>query len=96
MQDHLSEHLTLTDIADYVHLHPNYLCTLFKNYTGQTVFENLTQIRIHHAANLLRLEAIPISQVATECGFESVSFFTQKFKQLIGMTPKKYSRQFRG
>ena len=32
---------------------------------------------------------------AAACGFESVGFFTKKFKALMGISPKAYSLQYR-
>ena len=94
MDAHYADKLTLQDIADQVHLHPNYLCALFRKYTGQTIFEHLNQIRVEKAAKLLRTDDQSISQVAELCGFDSTSFFSRKFKQIMGTTPKAYSKQF--
>lgn len=91
MNQHYANHLTLQEIADQVHLHPNYLCAMFKDYTGQTVFQHLTRIRIEKAAELLRSTDISVSETASACGFESLSFFTKKFKLIIGIAPKEYS-----
>ena len=93
MESHCTEHLTLKQIADHVHLHPNYLCALFKDYTGQTVFQHLIRIRIEKAANLLRRGNITVSQVAIACGFDSAGFFSEKFKSFMGISPKEYSMQ---
>lgn len=91
MNVHYAEHMTLESIAQQVHLHPNYLCALFKDYTGQTVFNHLIRIRIENAAHLLRTENISVSSAAAACGFESTGFFTKKFKAIYGVTPKQYS-----
>lgn len=87
-------HLTLQEIAQQVHLHPNYLCARFKCVTGQTVFQHLTQLRLEEAARLLRTTRKSISQIAAECGFESTGFFTRKFKAFMGITPKTYSLNY--
>ena len=52
-----SEKITLEGLARLVHLHPNYLCKLFKTYTGQTAFQQLMRIRLEKAAALLRIAA---------------------------------------
>lgn len=95
MSEHYAEHLSLRDIAGQVHLHPNYLCALFKDYTGKTVFAQLTGIRVEMAAELLRSRDISVSAAAAACGFESPGFFTRKFKEIMGVTPKQYSLQYR-
>ena len=84
--------LTLADIAQVCHLHPNYLCAVFKEYTGLTVFEYLTHYRVETAAALLKKENLSVSKVAELVGFHSESLFFQKFKAIMGMTPGAYSR----
>lgn len=94
MSAHLHEHLTLEDIAGQVHLHPNYLCALFKDYTGQTVFQHLIRMRIDRAAELFRTRSISVADAAAACGFENPGFFAKKFKALMGISPKAYSQQY--
>ena len=90
MREHYAQRITLEQLARLVHLHPNYLCSLFKTYTGQTAFQLLIHIRLENAAALLERGRLSVSQVAILCGFESVSFFSRKFKQIMGCTPKDY------
>lgn len=91
MSVHLGEHLTLEEISRQAHLHPNYLCALFKEYTGQTVFQHLIRMRIDKAAELLREPGVSVAEVAAACGFESPGFFGKKFNAVMGCTPKAYS-----
>lgn len=84
--------IDLQTLADEVHLHPNYLCALFKAYTGETVFEHLTRIRVESAAYLLRENDIPINKAAELSGFNTESLFYQKFKQIMGVTPSAYKK----
>lgn len=93
IHNHYREKLTLEQIANYTHLHPNYLCALFKKYTGESVFDYLTHLRVETAANLLCREDLPVSKIAALSGFPSESLFYQKFKLLMGTTPKAYQKQ---
>lgn len=94
LEENFTEKITLEMIADHVHLHPNYLCALFKNFTGQSIFQHLIQLRIENAARILRKEHISISETALRCGFESISFFTRKFKAHMGVTPREYAKRY--
>ena len=93
MNHNYSQRITLQEIAAQAHLHRNYLCALFKEYTGQTVFQHLTQIRVEAAAKLLRTQSLSVSRIASMCGFESTSFFSKKFKAIMGTSPKEYNMQ---
>lgn len=92
IHNHYFEKLTLDTLGEKCHLHPNYLCAVFKTYTGQTVFAYLNRYRIEVATELLRKERLPISKVAELTGFHSESLFYQKFKEHTGMTPKAYGK----
>jgi YesN/AraC family two-component response regulator len=85
--------ITLRVLADKCHLHPNYLCSVFKSYTGQTVFEYLNRYRIEIARDLLRQEDLSVSRIAELTGFHSESLFYQKFKEFTGTTPLAYRKQ---
>ena len=95
MEENYSGHLTLQQLAEQVHLHPNYLCALFKKQTGQTVFQALLRVRIEKAAELLRKETLTVQQTAELCGFESACFFSKKFKEYWGVSPKEYQKKMR-
>ena len=88
-----TEKVTLEQIANYCHLHPSYLCEVFKKYTGQSVFDYLTKVRVESAAGFLSREDLPVSKVAELSGFHSECFFYKKFKAIMGMTPKAYQKQ---
>lgn len=92
MQENLQRKLTLQEIADHVHLHPNYLCKIFKTNTSQSVFDCLTQLRISKAKELLRDDSLSIAQVGELSGFHSMEFFSRKFKAVTGMTPTQYRK----
>lgn len=94
IRKHYSEKVTLQELADHVHLHPNYLCALFKEQTGKTVFDYLDRYRIRRAARLLSSTSLPVSRIAENCGFGSVSFFSRKFRALLGMSPLQYRKLY--
>ena len=94
IQKHYAEKISLSELAEQAHLHSNYLCALFKELTGITIFEHLTRYRINRAARILRSNRTPIHQVAEMCGFLSASFFCRKFTECYAMTPSAYRKNF--
>ena len=85
--------LTLEQIAQHVHLHPNYLCDVFKKQTGHTVMEHLAITRVDAAKFLLRRDSLPMSRVAELAGFSSERAFYRQFRKFAGLTPKAYQKQ---
>ncbi|MBO4672764.1 MAG: helix-turn-helix domain-containing protein [Bacteroidaceae bacterium] len=58
--------------------------------TGQTPTEFARMVRLHAAAEMLRTDGIPVSEVATRSGFSSPSYFTKCFKEAFGVLPGEY------
>ena len=91
---HYAQPITLAQLADHVHLHPNYVCAVFKKATGISFFEHLSRYRINRAARFLRSTKDPVNEIAERCGFHSASFFCRKFAQYYGMSPSAYRKNF--
>lgn len=92
LHNHHIRKITIPMVAEYCHLHPNYLSAVFRQYTGVSIVEYLTRIRIESAQRLLK-EDLPISKVAELSGFHSECLFYRKFKDHTGMTPMAYRKQ---
>lgn len=95
MEEHYGEKITLSEIADIVHLTPNYLCFCFKTHTGSSPFTVLNNIRIRKAVAYLENTDEKILKISSLCGFESISFFIKKFKEIMGVSPSEYRKQRR-
>ncbi len=87
-----SEDLSVRDIAVTVYLSPNYLSTVFKEETGITIIEYLTQIRMDAAQEMLREGDVRIQEVARAIGYNNVQSFIRFFKKAYRMTPVEYRR----
>ena len=67
---------------------------LFKAKTGMTVMEYLQQLRLCHAAFLLRSTTSSISEIAGQCGYEDSNYFSTVFHKKMNMTASAYRRCF--
>lgn len=93
IEEHYSEPVTLQQLADTVSCNSQYLCRFFKEITGISPIQYLINCRIEHACTLLTDTTSSILEISMDCGFENVSYFIRKFKQLKGCTPKEYRKQ---
>lgn len=89
---HLSEKLSLTQLAGQYFVNPSYLSTLFKKEMGVTVSSYINQQRIRLAVRLFNMGHTGIQEVAAQCGIDDVSYFRKLFKKNIGMSPSDYVR----
>ncbi len=62
----------------------------FKKCYGYSPLMYIKKVRIDNAKLLLRSGYYSVSDVATNCGFDSISYFSYEFKRLTGITPKEY------
>lgn len=90
ISEHFNSPITLDEVAEYVHLHPSYFSTLFKNSTGSSFKEYLNMVRIEESKRLLANTDYSIIDIAVATGFEDQSYFSKVFKKYTGLTPKQY------
>ncbi|NEQ66650.1 MAG: helix-turn-helix transcriptional regulator [Symploca sp. SIO2D2] len=87
---HLSQEVTLGDLAQQVDMSQFHFGRLFKQSLGISPYQYLLEQRIERAKQLLKQTDQPIVNIALDCGFSSHSHLNRKFRQLTGMTPKAY------
>lgn len=92
MQEHLNRNITLDEISNLVHLEKSYLVRLFRSETGKTPIESLIEMRLTKASDLIATSDLSIYEIASQCGYNTVSFFISKYKQRYGMTPEAHRR----
>jgi AraC-like DNA-binding protein len=86
----LQEPLCLNYLAEKCNVNASYLSTLFKKEKGMTLTDYITTKRMQRAASLLRSSRNYIQEIAEECGFLDVSYFTRLFKRRYGQSPRAF------
>lgn len=94
LQEHLTEDVSLTVLADEFHLSPQYVSQLFRSEIGVNFLAYLTNIRMEQAKKLLLSTPMPIAEVSERSGYADYRVFTKAFKKSEGITPSQYRRDF--
>ena len=90
--NYLSE-LSREGLAEQVGVHPDNLGKQFKKYTGKKLGDYIYELRVNHAAKMLRENADRnIIDIAFEAGFESLRTFNRVFPKFMEMTPLQYRK----
>lgn len=90
MEENYNKQITLQNLADTIPCNSQYLCRFFKDIAGVSPIQYLISLRLNRACYLLEHTSKSILEVALDCGFDNVSYFIRKFKEIKGCTPKKY------
>lgn len=95
MNEHFNENLSLRSVADSVYLSPNYVGALFRAELGVSFTDQLIQIRVNKAKEMLHHSQLKLYEVAEYVGYQNIGYFTSLFKRITGFSPKEY-RAFLG
>jgi YesN/AraC family two-component response regulator len=96
IRDHIDQDININEIAEFVHLNPNYIMRLFKSKTEKSIIEYITDLRIDKAKELLLRSSDSIQHVAQQVGYSNYSYFTRLFKKRMKMTPNDYRKNSKG
>ncbi len=94
LQEHLTEEISLSVLAEEFHLNPQYISQLFKSEIGVNFLTYLTNLRMERAKKLLLTTALSIAEVSEQSGYADYRVFTKVFKKTEGITPSQYRRDF--
>jgi len=90
VRSHLSELLTVADMADLVRLSPSAFAHLFRDVTGRSPYQFVKEMRLDRARELLVDGDFTVARISKEVGYASVSHFISEFRGRFGVTPRAY------
>jgi len=85
----------LEEIASLIHMTPHSFCRYFKSRTTKVFSSFVNEVRIGNSCKMLRENKHTISQVCYESGFNYLSNFNRRFKEIKGMTPSEYQFKYK-
>ena len=92
MTENFTDKITLKEVAESVHLSPNYFHKLFSDITGITPHDFLMKKRINYAKELIITSEYDMMEIAMMSGFGSQAYFNYCFKKTTGFSPLKYRK----
>ncbi len=93
--EHISESLTIEDIADAVGISRRTFSRTFAKHAKVTPSVFVEQLRIDFARKLLEETDVPLKTVAFRCGFHNATHMRMIFSRQLDITPKRYRERFR-
>lgn len=92
--EHYGEKISLEEAAAIVHLSPRYFCTFFHDNFHMSFVNYLNRYRIEQACVLLNSGEYTVTEIAMRVGFDNISYFIRKFRELQGCTPTEYRKRY--
>lgn len=94
--DHLSEQLSIEQLADAVGVSRRTFSRVFAKDANMTPSAFVDQVRVEFSRKLLEETDLPLKTVAFRCGFHSASHMRVIFAKRLDTTPRDYRQRFRG
>jgi AraC-like DNA-binding protein len=82
-----TDDITLSETAVQAELRISQFSKLFKHMCGMSFVTYLNYVRVSKAEEMIINTMVPITDIALECGFNSIRNFNRTFKKLKGTTP---------
>ncbi len=95
IDNHYRENLTLEILAEAVHISKYHLAHVFSREYGISPINYMLNLRLQECRELLRTTDYSVAQIARMTGFSSPSYFSQRFRASVHITPIQYRKQFK-
>ncbi|MBO5203801.1 MAG: helix-turn-helix transcriptional regulator [Clostridia bacterium] len=89
-----SSDITLNKLAQIGNISPNYLCKVFKQFNGMTIWNYILIRRVDEAKRLLKETELSILEIQLRCGFQTSANFNKMFRRMTGCAPLNYRKRF--
>lgn len=93
IQENYAQRLSLDDLADRYHLNKNYFCKIFKEISGKTLVNFITEVRLEKATELLEKSDKKIGTIAVDVGFLNYSYFCKTYRKYYNISPTEVRRK---
>ena len=85
--------ISMQELGEKAHVSPNHLALLFKQATGTTCMQMISDLRLQYAVKLLENPNLNIETISAQSGFSAASYFISVFRKKYGITPKEYQNR---
>jgi AraC-like DNA-binding protein/ligand-binding sensor protein len=94
INDQIAKELSLPNVANHINRSPGYLSRNFERTVGETFTAYVQQVRIEKVQHKLLHSSLSITEIALECGFNSISQFNRTFRKYNDCTPRTFRSRY--
>ena len=92
IKDNYRDKVELEDLANLAKMTKNSFCRYFKQKTGKTPIQFVSELRVSHACRLLRSTDMVLKEICYDSGFNNFVNFHKIFKGITNTSPKQYKK----
>ena len=85
----INDKISINDLTQQFYYNRYYIMKLFKKEIGITIIDYVNSIRVYNSLKLLNESDSKMLNVALRNGFNSLEYFSETFKKIVGLSPKK-------
>ncbi len=93
VNSNFASNISPIECAEMLHISYGYFAKLFKTVMGKTFKQYLTDVRMSRAHTLLISTDSSVTEIASRCGYDNVSYFVAEYKKTFGTTPKAVQKE---
>ena len=90
IENNFASDIKIDELSDMFFINKYYFSHCFKDFSGISPKQYLTQVRLNNALKLLDNTELSISEITEQCGFSDINNFIRLFKAEFGNSPLKY------
>ncbi len=94
MEAHLTENVSMENLAGLVGISPRHFIRRFKKSTNESPLNYLQRMRIEKAKTILETRTDTVDEITRAIGYENSSTFRKLFKECTGLSPREYRNKF--
>jgi AraC-like DNA-binding protein len=92
IREHMTEAITVEDLAHAAHLSVSRFHTLFRRHLERSPMNYVKELRLAEARRMLGATDAPVAEIADRTGFANQFHFSREFKKATGQTPTAYRK----
>ena len=92
IEERIGDNITIDQLAKAAGMSRDHFVRTFRKSTGETPHQYLVERRMARARRILQTTDIKVADVARQCGYESLTYFSTLFRREVGVSPAAYRR----
>lgn len=95
IEENIGGKINLQTIAAGIPVSPSYLSKIFKRHTGMNLVDYVNNMRLEKSKDLIKSGEYTLTQIASKLGYNSIHYFSNRFKSRYGINPSTYERSIK-